>query len=658
MTLFVGPAVGARGQIGFAEEGGWGKQVQNMTGFLEMLSESIVSEIAPLISGSLRPDRAVHKRTQGTEACGGDISAEIAPKGFETWFKHALGEVETTRLDTAFVIELTDPSETGAKLEITHTADLATRLQITLDVGANLDLDLTNASYDTIAEVMTAINAHANLAAYSPYQLTQDVLQTSLHTSDYCVGTDNSNRLEECNSVELTKVPNRRWVVGTSWGVYSHEVKCAATLPEGLSIEAGRDVAAFLYSGMKVNTMELTANPSEIVNGTFGMMGKGGTTADTPSAASANMNSPKNAFRVRYSGEQSSCSLAVDSTNYTLTLEIDGTAEDVVLGLKYPYVDPETGIVHNVDKIGGLVKYLNSKSYLNCYLGGYVDPKTLSIYLNHYPAVTLSASDYTWFNFNMGNIVSLPVLWGDYIGSDIGDSKKFYIKVVTGGVPGTAMIQFKIEGGAYGNTVTTSATVPSEIRYNANVDSGYTIFFPDNTVLVADDVWTFETIRPSSLASYPTVDPFSGFEGTLTMDGSSQSIMGWSCNVNNNLYGDKYHLGDKTRAKLMEQRREVGGTLNVEFDDLDLYRKFINGTSVDIQIVFVSSEYISTTALGNSPTQYSMTVRQPNVEFNGTTPTNSDEGIILVDMPYVAMWDDTLALPELILTIVSNEAYV
>jgi len=119
MTLYTGPAVGAKAQIGFAEEGAWGCQNQTPTTFVEMTNESIVSDIGSLVSGALRADRAVHKRVGGVEAAGGDVNFEVSPRGFETWFKHALGEVVTTRVDTAFIIECTNPDETSAVLTIT-----------------------------------------------------------------------------------------------------------------------------------------------------------------------------------------------------------------------------------------------------------------------------------------------------------------------------------------------------------------------------------------------------------------------------------------------------------------------------------------------------------------------------------------------------------
>jgi len=658
-ALYVGPAIGARGQLGFAEEGGWGSQQQTPDNFVEINSEGVVSEIGTLVSGALRADRATHKRTTGVESAGGPTEVEVSPRGFETWFKHALGDVTTTRLDTAFVLESTNPAETQCDLVITHTAGVATELSVTLAVGATLTLDLTDPSYDTIGEVMTAINAHANLAAYSPYQLTQGTLQTTIHASDYLLASDDSNCLEELATIDLLSVPNRRWVVSAEWGVYSHQIQGGARLPSGLSIEMGRDIAAFIYAGSKIDTMELTAETGDFFMGNFAFMAKGATTAGTPVATSTNTGNEKNAFRVRYIGEQSTATLAIDNTAQTIALAIDGTSEDILHNLSEPFVDPSTGTVYNLQKLGGLVDYLDDLSYIDCQINDHASPNTNTTDLKTITATDITPTTYVIFNYTQASIPSIPVTWGDYIGSDEGDSVRFYVKVTTGGVPGTAVLQFKkTAAGSYANTTVTSATLPSEVRTGANVDSGFTVFFPDDTALILDDEWYFETIKGSTTASYPTINAFSGFEGVLTLDGATSDIMGWNATLNNNLYGDKYHLGYRTRAKLPEQDRTIEGSVNVEFDNLDLYRKFINGVAMNLEMTFTSSDYIATTALGNSASQYSMVVRQPAIEFNGTTPTNADKSIILTDFPYTALWDDTNNIPELRITIVSNVPYV
>ena len=69
-----GPAIGARGQIGFAQEGVWGKKQPAPNFFIEFTSEAMLSELGSLISASMRPDRADHKRISGVESAGGDVN--------------------------------------------------------------------------------------------------------------------------------------------------------------------------------------------------------------------------------------------------------------------------------------------------------------------------------------------------------------------------------------------------------------------------------------------------------------------------------------------------------------------------------------------------------------------------------------------------------
>ncbi len=663
MALNLGPAVGAKSQIGFAEEGKFGKASQSPTNFIEMLSEGIISELGNLVSQSLRPDRAVHKRKRSTESAGGDVPCEISPSGFETWFKHALGSVTTTRLDNAFVIECTDPTETGAILTITHVAGAATLFEVafTENSGDDLSVDLTSGGGDTIAELMVLINANPYLACWSPYQLTQGAYQQTLDaTDDYCLDADNTNRLEETADIDimLTGTPgNRMWVVGTSWGVYRHVIDAASSLPEGFTTEVGRDVAAFSYAGSKVNNMELTCAPTEYLTGTFGIMAQGGTTADKPVADSGNTNNEKDAVKIRYTGSEATATLSIDHTNKNLTLATDGTTDDIVLNLSMPSVDPTTNIVSNVDKVGGLVSYLDGQSFLDCDIMDYTDPQTASEYLKDAAADTIHELTYVNFPFDSTDIVSLPVSWGDYIGTDEGDPDTFYVKAATGGAPGTATLTFQKNEDGYGNTVTTSATAASKIRTGANVDSGFTIFFPDTSDLVQDDVWEIKTIRTQSTTSYSAVEAFTGVEGALTIAGSAQDIQGFSATVNNNLYGDKFHMGVKTRAKLPEQKRLVEGSVTVEFDNLDLCRKFINGTQSNFVFTFTSPDYVTSTVLGDSKTQYAMAVRLPAVEFDGETPTASDESLIQTDMPFVALFDDVNDIPEMRITLTTDSAY-
>ena len=150
------------------------------------------------------------------------------------------------------------------------------------------------------------------------------------------------------------------------FGGYQHIIDANATLPQGLSIEAGRDVAAFTYSWCKVNTMTLTADTGEILGVTFGIMAKGATTASRAIAASGNTGNAKNAFSIKYTGAGATCVFTVDKTNHHISIDSATASEDLDLDISIPWTEPLTGVVYPVHTIGVLVAYLNSLSYITC----------------------------------------------------------------------------------------------------------------------------------------------------------------------------------------------------------------------------------------------------------------------------------------------------
>jgi hypothetical protein len=283
-----GPAVGARGQIGISQEGVWGKKQPAPQHFIDLVSEGIASELGSLVSNALRADRAVHKRIPGVESAGGDFNVEVAAEGLGQMFKHALGSVQTTRVDHAFVLKVIDAAATSVVLDVVVAAGLATDLTVVVTggTGAGVNLDLESASYDTIAEVMAAINAGGTgLAAYSVSSFQAGGVLTTIQAADYALGTDLSSYLDAVTGIELIGGPGnaKTFLVSFGWGAYSHLIDAAPTLPAGLTVEVGRDIAAFTYAGAKVNTMTLTADTGEIFAGVFNLMAKGGSTASRAS---------------------------------------------------------------------------------------------------------------------------------------------------------------------------------------------------------------------------------------------------------------------------------------------------------------------------------------------------------------------------------------
>ena len=655
-----GPAVGARGLIGSAQEGCWGSQVPTPRKYVDMLNESIVSEIGSLISASLRPDRAVHKRIGGTENAGGDVNVELGPTGYENWIKHALGKVESERLDMAFILKVVNAGATTATLAVTQVSGLAVTFAVTLAGGgsASFSADLTDASADTIGELMALINGSSDLAAYSPEEYYDGTNQTTLDVLDYTLASDPANSLAVASAVDLLTHPDKVWVITRGWGVYKHIVKAHSELPEGLSILVGRDVASFLYAGCKFNTFGITATPGEILTSVFGVMAKGGTTCSPPTADIGNTGNERNAFSIRYKGAGATCTMTIVHGD-TFKITSATGPETIFLNIAEEYIDPDTGRVYAVNKLGGLLEYLKgvASSYLDVSIASYADWEMPSTYLKAAAGVDIKTLARTVYNFDSTDIMSAPVMWGDYIGADSGTPVTFYVKATIGGVPGTAKISFSTDGVTYLNEILTSATEPTKVRVGASAtDTGFEILFPDDSALVQDDVWTFDSIyiQPSSVVYASDQDPFSGFEGALYMDNAKTDIMGWTTTLTNNLFGDKYHMGERVRGMLPEQKRNIEGSLTAEFDNLDLYRRFVNGVSAALEVRFISSVKIANSAMGDSKTEFGIVAKQPNIKFNGTTPVIPGEEIISVDVPYVAMWDDVNSLPDMTMEITNN----
>lgn len=659
-----GPAVGARGLIGFAQEGCWGRQIMTPDAYVDMLNESVVSEIGSLVSESVRRDRAVHKRIGGVESAGGDVNIELGPNGYGTWMKHSLGLVQSWRVDDAFVLVVTNAGVASAALTITHTNGLATSFEVAITGGSgNFTANLSDATADTIQELMDLINAHGDLAAYSPTSYMAGGTDTTLAADDYSAGGDPSSGLEAYDAVDILSHPDAAWVVCRGWGVYKHVIDAHEELPEGLSLLIGRDVAAFLYAGVKFNTFNITAAPAEILAATFGAMAKGGSTASPPTADSGNTGNQKNAFEIRYTGEAATCTLEVVHGD-TLHIDSADNSEDILLNIAEEYVDPDTGRVYPVQTLGGLLEFLKDKDYLEVSIAPYTGWEMPSSWLATAGPTDIKTTSRVDFYFDATDVASAPAVWGDYRGQDQGSPVTFHIRVATGGVPGdgSASVEFSEDGGStYHNEAVLSASEPTEVRVGAgNTNTGFTVFFPDDTTLNAGDVWSIQTIYepPTDVAYASDQDPFSGFEGNLTIDGVDQPVMGWNTTLTNDLFGDKYHMGERVRGMLPEQQRTIEGTLTVEFDDLDLYRRFVNGVAAALLVDFKSAVKISDQYQGDSKTEFEMIVSQPNIEFNGATPVIAGMELIQTDMPYVALWDDAGGNPDMTVTLYNDKPYL
>ena len=115
-----GPAVGAKGFIGFGPETTWGTPV-SPTRFIEFLSESLKRNQSGVTSNGIQPYRGATSYKKTTIAPGGEINFEMNPEDIPTLIYHVLGGVTTSTLSAGVYRHIIKPAvslPTGLTFEI------------------------------------------------------------------------------------------------------------------------------------------------------------------------------------------------------------------------------------------------------------------------------------------------------------------------------------------------------------------------------------------------------------------------------------------------------------------------------------------------------------------------------------------------------------
>lgn len=153
------------------------------------------------------------------------------------------------------------------------------------------------------------------------------------------------------------------------------------------------------------------------------------------------------------------------------------------------------------------------------------------------------------------------------------------------------------------------------------------------SLLASEEDYDVDMAVPSYSERPAVNDPFTGFNGAMTIDGTSQCVLSFDMNLNNNLGTDQYCMGEQFRNSLPEGQKVIEGTIAIEFTDLVFYKKFVDGTAVNMVIDF--------DLLGDNAE--TMKIILPKVEFNGTTPTAGGPEAINQELPYIALWEESLS---------------
>jgi hypothetical protein len=166
-----------------------------------------------------------------------------------------------------------------------------------------------------------------------------------------------------------------------------------------------------------------------------------------------------------------------------------------------------------------------------------------------------------------------------------------------------------------------------------------------------------------SPAEPPSLNPLTSFKAAVFINGVAQEVLSASWTLNNNLFTDKFQLGDRFIAGLPEQQRTVEGTFNTEFDDVVLYNDYLDGAQAFFEIRCIDTDNrIDSQANDTAPTGHWVYSQKhclfPKIYYSGTTPQIGGPEQITHDFPFNAYVDTENQMNEMALIFVNERSSI
>jgi len=648
-------AVGARGKLSYGDENCWGRAVEP-TNEIAFKTEGFKNEIGDLRSEALDPNRSLTKRVNGVSSVSGEFAFEQNVTGYEFIARHALGDYVSVA-----------------------SADGAIGSRVTTEYAASVNDIIVADNSVFVAGTGAGAGNHYFLAAI--YKDSSGKLKSEISIAQYTLHTDGVT-INGASSLFTVKVPLGAYIVQTNsdWNnVHTHYIEAARDLPEGLTFEVGRDVAYFVYTGMKVNTLEYTFNAQEICQGTASLVGKGEysggllNTATTELSASVVIDTF--GMDIYVAGQQVSAAIANAANDETAAANSD-TPNDVNLLA----ASTSTNDTYEF----GLASKLSCVTVQNLTLGAETDLNLVWEYYNGTAWVALNVTqDEIGDTFVAGSVAGSvgekTTTWdvpNDMATTTVAALGPFYYVrmrvdgVVVAGTAavtadrvwvGPSAIGFPREGGILQVGSENGVAFSS---YTIDYDTALATFIVDPVEwnrgsahelaepVVSQQTWGHNVALPTD------TDPLSSYQAAAYMNGVYQEVLSATVTLNNNLNTDKFQIGARFRAGVPEGMRSVECTLNAEFDDLILYRKYIDHNGFELEIRAVQDSEPINTAILVDPVYASKTLFMPKVELTGTTPNIGGPDQILIDHPGVCMRDTVRDINELVVIFVNESPSV
>jgi hypothetical protein len=147
-----------------------------------------------------------------------------------------------------------------------------------------------------------------------------------------------------------------------------------------------------------------------------------------------------------------------------------------------------------------------------------------------------------------------------------------------------------------------------------------------------------DTSTALATVSYPaSLSLLTFVNGTLTIGGSSASVMSASVAGQNGLATDRYFLGSTLRKQQLEMgMRTYTGTFEAEFESLTHYNRFVNGTEAEIVLNFQGGVI-------SGAFNYEAKITA-NVRFDGQTPNVGGPEIVGQTLPFKVVDNGTTSI--------------
>ena len=132
---------------------------------------------------------------------------------------------------------------------------------------------------------------------------------------------------------------------------------------------------------------------------------------------------------------------------------------------------------------------------------------------------------------------------------------------------------------------------------------------------------------PLASASIPSgLKPFKFNHGTVTAAGSSLNVKSATITGDNGLAVDRRFIGSQTiAAPIRNAQASYGGTLDIEFNSLDEYERYVRGDELAIVLAFTSGADSATITM--------------NARYDGGTPNVSGPDILQQSIPFMCVGD-------------------